>query len=104
MPPVHPKAYLTFVLLLAFVCLQIMDALTTMVFLRFGLLEGNPLIRLALGAAQPALALVAAKVLALALGVFAWRSGRTGLLRKMNVLFGACVAWNLAAIVATACA
>ena len=82
-----------------------MDAFTTMVFLRFGVHEGNPLIRLALaGAAQPELALVVAKVLAVALGVFAWRSGRTGLLRKMNVLFGACVTWNLVAIVVTACA
>jgi hypothetical protein len=73
-----------------------------MVFLRFGLSEGNPLIRMVLGAAaQPGIALAIAKSFALALGLFAWWSGRDVLLRRMNVLFSACVVWNLVAIAST---
>jgi len=77
-----------------------LDVLTTMVFLRFGLSEGNPLIRLALrSSAQPAFVLAAAKLLAVGLGLFAWRSGRPVLLLRMNLLFAACVTWNMVAIV-----
>jgi len=102
LPQMSPKAYVSVVLLFAFICLQMLDALTTLVFLRFGLSEGNPLIRLALGSsAQPAYALAAAKLLAVALGLFAWRSGRSALLRKMNLLFAACVTWNIVAIAST---
>jgi hypothetical protein len=89
------------VLLVAFVCLQVMDMLTTLLFLRIGVGEANPLIRAVLRAsAPPALALAAPKVLATALGLYAWRSGRKRLLRKMNLLFALCVGWNLIAITA----
>jgi hypothetical protein len=85
-------------ILLAFICLQVMDTLTTLLFLHHGVAEGNPLIRAALaGSAQPGLALLLAKVFAIALATFAWQSGRTGLLRKVNLLFALCVAWNLVA-------
>jgi hypothetical protein len=85
-------------ILLAFICLQAMDILTTLLFLHHGVAEANPLIRAALtGSIQPAMALVLAKVLAIALATFAWRSGRTRLLWKVNLLFALCVAWNLAA-------
>lgn len=88
-------------LFFAFVCLQVMDTLTTLLFLRLGVGEANPLIRAVLAtSAQPALALAAPKVLAIALGLYAWRSGRKGLLRKMNLLFALCVGWNLVAITA----
>lgn len=81
-----------------FICLQAMDAATTLFFLRHGVTEANPLIRAALaGAAAPGVTLVLAKLFAVALGLVAWRSGRTGLLRKMNVLFALFVAWNLVA-------
>ena len=85
-------------ILFTFVCLQAMDALTTLLFLRHGVGEANPLIRAALaGAADPKIALVLAKVLAVVLGTVAWRSGRKRLLWKMNLLFALCVAWNLVA-------
>jgi hypothetical protein len=89
------------VLLLAFVGLQVMDVLTTLVFLGLGVEEGNPLIRLLLAGSvttHRGLALVAPKVFAIALGAYAWRSGRMGLLRKMNLLFAACVVWNIIVI------
>ncbi len=64
-----------------------------------GVEEGNPLIRWALAScSRPELALAAPKVLAIALGICAWRRRRMGLLRKMNVLFALCLVWNLAAI------
>ena len=92
-------------LLLIFVCLQIMDALTTIVFLRFGVQEANPVVRMAIASfAWPEFGVVGPKLFAIGLGVFAWRTGRLRLLRVMNVLFAACVLWNVVAVVTTACA
>lgn len=85
-------------ILVVFICLQVMDTLTTLLFLHHGVAEANPLIRAALtGPAQPGVALVLAKLFAIALATFAWRSGRTGLLWKVNLLFALCVVWNLLA-------
>jgi Domain of unknown function (DUF5658) len=85
-------------ILLAFVFLQAMDALTTLLFLHHGVQEANPLIRAALaGSAHPGVTLALTKVFAVALATVAWRSGRKGLLLKVNVLFALCVAWNLVA-------
>ena len=85
-------------ILIAFICLQALDALTTLLFLRHGVGEANPLIRAALArAADPRIALALAKILAVVLGTVAWRSGRKRLLRKINVLFALCVVWNLVA-------
>ncbi len=95
----RPAGYRWAVLLLAFIGLQMMDALTTVVFLHLGVQEGNPLIRAALADfATPELALALPKIVAVALGLLAWRSGRMRLLRTMNVLFALCVAWNVVAI------
>ena len=82
-------------LLAVFILLQVLDALTTVAFLRLGVAEGNPLIRRMLAAAggQTA-ALIAPKLFAVALGIFAWRTGRKRLLLKMDVLFALAVAWN----------
>lgn len=85
-------------MLFAFICLQVMDTLTTLLFLNHGVAEANPLIRAALAeSARPGVALVLAKAFAIALATFAWRSGRKGLLWKVNLLFLVCVAWNLLA-------
>jgi hypothetical protein len=85
-------------ILFVFICLQVMDTFTTLLFLHNGVSEGNPLIRAALaGPAQPGMSLVLAKVFAIALATLAWRSGRTRLLRKVNLLFTLCVVWNLVA-------
>jgi hypothetical protein len=85
--------------LLLFVALQLCDALTTLVFLRHGVAEANPLIRFALGlSASPALPLFALKAAACALAWSAWRSERRRLLSRVNCFFAACVAWNLLAL------
>jgi hypothetical protein len=86
-------------LLLGFIGLQVMDALTTLLFLRHGVAEANPLIRAALSiSGNPTLALAVPKLFAMALAFYAWRSGRRGLLRRMNILFTVFVAWNLIAV------
>ena len=83
---------------LGFVCLQAMDTLTTLLFLRHGVSEANPLMRAALSiAGNPAMALALPKIFAIVLALYAWRSGRRQLLRRMNFLFALFVAWNLLA-------
>jgi hypothetical protein len=84
--------------LFIFIGLQVLDALTTLLFLHNGVSEANPLVRAVLASsASPALALAPAKIFAVALAIFAWRTGRKRLLWKMNVVFVLCVAWNLVA-------
>jgi hypothetical protein len=85
-------------ILLIFLALQLGDAATTLVFLARGVTEGNPLIGSLMHAANPTVALLLAKALACALALFAWRLRRTTLLRRANIFFALCVAWNVAAI------
>jgi hypothetical protein len=84
--------------LLAFIGLQVLDTLTTLLFLRHGVHEANPLVRTALASsADPGIALGLPKVLAIVLASVAWYSGRKSLLRKVNVLYLVFVVWNLTA-------
>ena len=86
-------------LLLQFAGLQVLDALTTLWFLRHGIAEANPLMQWALAVCgPPAVALAAVKAAGLGPAAWAWRTGRHGLLRKINLVFAACVVWNLAAL------
>ncbi|MBV8732518.1 MAG: hypothetical protein JO336_22130 [Acidobacteriia bacterium] len=85
-------------LLAVFILLQLFDAGTTMRFLQHGVAEGNPLVRALFGiSAGPAAGLAIAKIAGVALAVFAWKTGRLRLLSKVNLVFGACVLWNVAA-------
>jgi hypothetical protein len=87
---------------LLFIGLQLCDMLTTLVFLRHGVAEANPLIRVALGLSHsPALPLLAVKAAGCGLAWLAWRSRRHRLLSRINCFFAACVAWNLVAISAS---
>jgi hypothetical protein len=86
--------------LLLFAILQMCDLGTTLVFLSRGVSEANPLVAAAIRtSAHPAVALALVKLAGCGLGYLVWRSRRTRLLRRINVFFGACVVWNLAAIV-----
>lgn len=88
-------------LLLQYSYLQLLDFMTTIAFMVNGVREGNPLVRLAIGIApNPIGGLVAIKLLALALGVYCWRLGRTRTLLRINILFALLVAWNLLALIA----
>ena len=86
-------------ILFLFLALQLCDVATTLVFLNRGVTEANPLI-VALMAlvVSPALALALIKLGGCALGLYAWKSRRTRLLRCANLFFAACVAWNLLAL------
>jgi len=85
--------------LLTFLVLQFFDAFTTVVFLRRGVREANPLIAAGLlVTSSPALPLFVVKLAACALAALAWRSGRVRLLRRANIFFAACVLWNLLAL------
>jgi hypothetical protein len=82
-----------------FVLLQILDGLTTLVFLRLGVAEGNPIVRFALGlSGSPVAAIALLKASGCALAFAAWKRRRTRALRFANVVFAVCVLWNLAAI------
>ncbi|HLI83252.1 MAG TPA: DUF5658 family protein [Bryobacteraceae bacterium] len=87
-------------MLFLFILLQVLDAGTTMAFLHRGVAEGNPLVRALFGvSAGPAMGLALAKLAGIVLALFAWRTGRQRLLSRVNVVFAACVMWNLAATV-----
>jgi hypothetical protein len=85
-------------LLALFLYLQLLDLLSTLAFLAAGGREINPLINvLMLAAGSPLGGLVAAKLMALSLGLWCWRGGRLRLLERTNVFYAALVAWNLVA-------
>jgi hypothetical protein len=87
-------------LLWQFSYLQVLDFLTTVAFLMHGVREGNPIVRLALGAgANPIESLLAVKLLAIMLGLYCWYRGRRQLLLRINILFALLVAWNLVALI-----
>lgn len=84
-----------------FAALQVCDVLTTLLFLRHGVREANPLMGAVIAVArQPLIALALPKAAALSLALYAACSGRTRLLARVNVLFTCCVAWNLVALAA----
>jgi len=87
--------------LLIFSYFQLLDLLTTVIFLMHGVQEANPLVKFALRAApSPLWGLVLVKIAAIALGVYCWRLGRRSLLLRMNVMFAILVSWNLLALLA----
>lgn len=85
--------------LLLFFVLQLCDAATTLVFLRQGIREANPLLAALLRVfSEPALAVLLIKLAGFALASYAWKTRRTKLLRRANIFFALCVGWNLLAI------
>jgi hypothetical protein len=79
--------------------LQLFDLVTTLVFLRHGVAEANPLVAaLIRHSARPAFAVLLTKTAGCGLALYAWRSRRTRLLRRANLFFALCVGWNLLAI------
>jgi hypothetical protein len=90
-------------LLLQYSYLQVLDLLTTMAFLLHGVREGNPLVRWSMHlTASPLGGLILVKLMAVALGLYCWRVGRSRLLTRINILFALVVTWNLAALILAA--
>lgn len=87
-------------LLMQYSYLQVLDFLTTIAFLLNGVREGNPLVRMAMQVSpNPMVGLLLVKVAAVGLGLYCWRMGRNQVLGRINFMFAAVVAWNLAALI-----
>ena len=87
-------------LLLQYSYLQVLDLLTTMAFMLHGVREGNPMVRLIMHlTANPLSGLVVVKLIALALGLYCWKVGRSRVLIRINILFALIITWNLAALI-----
>jgi len=85
--------------LLIFSYLQILDGMSTVVFLMLGIREANPLVKFTLSvASNPIAGLLLVKVAAVLTAVYCWRVGRTRALRLANCIFALLVAWNLVAV------
>jgi hypothetical protein len=86
-------------ILLVFLALQFCDLATTLVFLRHGVGEANPLVAALMRvSAQPVVGVLLVKVAACGMAVYAWKSRRIRLLRRANLFFALCVGWNLLVI------
>ena len=86
-------------ILLIFAALQAADLATTLAFLKGGAAEANPLVTALIHVlGQPAPAVLLVKVAACLMALYAWRTQRIRLLRRANVFFALCVAWNLLVI------
>jgi hypothetical protein len=84
-------------ILTVFICLQILDVLTTVVGLRLGAVEGSPFVAHLLRCGTVS-GLVFAKVIACVLAASALLRNRERLLRIVNFWFVAIVGWNLIVI------
>jgi hypothetical protein len=84
-------------ILIIFFVLQVADAATTVVALRLGGAEDNPLIQMFMSIG-PVAGLILAKTLVLLIAFGCALSSRARVLRGANVVFTGIVAWNLIVI------
>jgi len=97
------KEFILTHLLIQYSYLQVLDFLTTLTFLLYGVREGNPIVRYFIDfAGSPIAGLLLVKVLAVTLGIFVWRLRRERLLARINIFFAIIVAWNLLALISSA--
>jgi hypothetical protein len=81
----------------------VLDLLTTMAFMLHGVREGNPLVRMMMHlTTNPLNGLLLVKLVAVMLGLYCWKVGRSRLLTRINILFAVIVAWNLGALIVAA--
>ena len=87
-------------LLVQYSYLQVLDFLSTVAFLLYGVQEANPIVRWFMESSPTPLAgLLALKLLAVMMGVFVWRLRRERLLARINLLFAFVVTWNMVALI-----
>jgi hypothetical protein len=77
-----------------FIYLQLLDFLTTVLFLKLGVLEGNWMVRV-LMRWSPILGVLAAKVATIVLASLAVRFRKDRLMRLANLGYSGVVAWNM---------
>lgn len=86
---------------LRFAYLQALDLLSTTAFLRFGVEEANPMVKLSMSIApSPLSGLLLVKLMAVGLAMVCFMTGREKLISRMNFFFAALVAWNLVCLIA----
>ena len=85
-----PPAYLQ-----AFVYLQLLDFLTTMIGLRLGLSEASPTVRPFIEPFGAAAAVGLSKLIAFSLAGFCLFIGRERIIRLINYWFATLVVWNM---------
>jgi hypothetical protein len=87
-----------------FAYLQMLDLLSTVAFLLEGAGEANPLVRWSMQVTpNPVAGLALVKTLGLLLGLFCIRSGREGLLSRVNLFYAGLIAWNLICLILASC-
>jgi hypothetical protein len=86
-------------ILLAFIYLQVLDLLTTLLGFRVGAAEASPFVRI-LAHAGPFTGVAIAKTIALAIGGICVWTNRPGPIRWMTYVSAIVVAWNLMIILA----
>ncbi len=87
------------VLLSVYFYLQVLDLMTTTVFLANGLQEANPFLRFLMQfGPSPLIGLAFGKSLGILLGFYCWKQERLRLLLRANIFFGLLVIWNLFAM------
>ena len=90
-------------LLVEFLYLQVLDLLTTLAFMMYGLGELNPLVKWVMRESPSALTgLVLVKLFAVVLALYCIVRARHKLLRAANVLFAFVVAYNMIVLIISA--
>ena len=85
----------------AFVLLQVLDFMTTLLGLWLGGTELNPFIARLMRFTDPVIGLMLAKLIGFGLGgYFIWRE-RTWIVRRINYFFAVLVSWNMVNIITT---
>lgn len=90
-------------ILMAFIYLQLLDGLTTIAFIMYGVGEANPIVRWFMReASNPVGGLFLIKLLAVMLAICCVSFSRHGVVRKVNVFFAVVVAYNVVALIMAA--
>ena len=79
--------------------LQLLDLLTTLIFMTHQIQESNPLVKLLMhSAGSPLAGLIVTKLAAFAVALYCWRRARLKVLWIVNLFYSAVVVWNLVAL------
>ena len=86
-----------------FIYLQLLDVLTTVAFMMYGVAEVNPVVKWAMREAPSALGgLFLVKVAAVMLALFCMARSQQKLLRGVNIFFAGVVAYNVVVLIMNA--
>ncbi|HXJ38892.1 MAG TPA: DUF5658 family protein [Bryobacteraceae bacterium] len=86
----------------AFIYLQLLDFLTTLIGFKVGASEASPFIAKMIHLTSPAWGVAASKVLGLGIGAICVASGRSRLITWINYWYAGLIVWNLCIILRAA--